>query len=219
VTFESKGAGIDGQLGQGPTTKHVLEPTVVGYFRKHHLGVKEIVCGSHHNAAITSDGELYTWGSRASNCLGRREVDVEAGDGDSCWNYSSTPGHCSGFGVIVGRIGRGMVRSVACGKHFTVVATFPYQGPSEVEANRFLQEHSSKMKRLRFEHEEDVQRHTETQRNAELNEEAYERVKFLTAKRLCSIDPTCPGFQVHAEKPSLCRECGHSEAYHSIVVE
>ena len=43
-------------------------------------------------------------------------------------DYTPIPGHCGGFGAIVDRVGRGMPRAVACGKEYTVVATYPYQG-------------------------------------------------------------------------------------------
>ena len=31
--------------------------------------------------------------------------------------------------MLVDGIGRGMPRAVACGKEFTLVATYPYEGP------------------------------------------------------------------------------------------
>ena len=33
------------------------------------------------------------------------------------------------FGVLVDGVGRGLPRAVACGKEFTLVATYPYEGP------------------------------------------------------------------------------------------
>lgn len=47
----------------------------------------------------------------------------------------------------------------------------------------------------------------------------WEEVKYLTCKRLCTMDPNCQRYQVHALKPYVCRECGHSSAYHTIVVD
>lgn len=32
--------------------------------------------------------------------------------------------------MLVDGIGRGMPRAVACGKEFTIVATYPYEGPA-----------------------------------------------------------------------------------------
>jgi hypothetical protein len=43
-------------------------------------------------------------------------------------DYTAKPGHVGGFGALVDRVGRGMPRAVACGKEYTVVATYPYQG-------------------------------------------------------------------------------------------
>ena len=54
--------------------------------------------------------------------------------------YSCIPGHVSGFGSLVDRIGRGMVRNVACGKYFTVLSTFPYEGPTEKVAIIMIEE-------------------------------------------------------------------------------
>ena len=64
------GSGFQGQIGQG--VKQVsLHAEVVDYFRKVHLLIKIIASGSHHCAAVTRDGELYTWGSNVNGCLGR----------------------------------------------------------------------------------------------------------------------------------------------------
>ena len=90
-----------------------------------------VVCGSHHNAVITSDGKLYTWGSNLNGCLGR--FVEEKG------TFSSEPGHCFGFGNIVDKIGRGLPRSVCCGKGYTIVATYPYSEPNaEKESSKSL---------------------------------------------------------------------------------
>jgi len=193
-------------------SKNALTPTFVKCFHGHHLGVKNIFCGSHHNAAITSDGELYTWGLNQSNCLGRSFEQQKR-------SFSPTPGHCSGFGAIIDRVGRGKPRSVACGKGFTIVATYPYDGPPEVEAIHLMEEHKIKLKLNNIQLAKNAREKEETQQNNILKDEAYQRIKFLTAKRLCSIDPRCPGFQVHPLKSSICRECGHSETYHTVVVE
>jgi len=36
--------------------------------------VREITCGSNQSAAITSNGELYTWGSGEDGCLGHGDT-------------------------------------------------------------------------------------------------------------------------------------------------
>jgi len=55
-------------------------------------------------------------------------------------NYSSTPGHCGGFGAIVNKIGRGLPRYITLGKESTFVATFPYSGPNLDVANKLMEE-------------------------------------------------------------------------------
>jgi alpha-tubulin suppressor-like RCC1 family protein len=47
-------------------------PETVEYFVIYHLSIKKIFAGSHHAAAITKEGELYTWGSNKNGCLGRK---------------------------------------------------------------------------------------------------------------------------------------------------
>jgi rRNA maturation endonuclease Nob1 len=45
------------------------------------------------------------------------------------------------------------------------------------------------------------------------------QVDVSTAKRLCLRCKECPGFQFHAIKQNICRECGHSAIHHKVVVE
>jgi hypothetical protein len=54
-----------------------------------------------------------------------------------------------------------------------------------------------------------------------LREEEIERkkIRYLTSKRLCTMDPRCPGFTYESNQPSVCRECGFSVVYHTIVVD
>ena len=79
------------------------------------------------------DGELYTWGSNKYTCLGRsiEELDVE---------YTAVPGHCGGFGALVDGVGRGLARQVSCGKEFTIVSTWPYDGPDLATAQLIIEE-------------------------------------------------------------------------------
>jgi alpha-tubulin suppressor-like RCC1 family protein len=49
----------------------VLTPTLVTDLLLTQQWVKFIACGSHHNAVVTADGELYSWGSNRHGCLGR----------------------------------------------------------------------------------------------------------------------------------------------------
>lgn len=43
--------------------------------------------------------------------------------------YTHVPGHVAGYGALVNRIGRGFPRSISAGREFSVVATYPYEGP------------------------------------------------------------------------------------------
>jgi hypothetical protein len=54
--------------------------------------------------------------------------------------FTPYAGHVGGFGVLVDGIGRGLPRSIACGKEYTVVATFPYEGPVMDVAVQLMEE-------------------------------------------------------------------------------
>lgn len=205
------GSGFHGQLGQDDATVSIT-PALVKDFCSHQLSCKSISCGSHHNAVITQEGELYTWGSNKNYCLGHQidEKHVE---------YTPHPGHCGGFGAIVDRVGRGLARSVSCGKEFTLVATYPYEGPSEEVAKKLTEEHTLRLEEQRLQEEEEERRKRKDLRRQAKNKKKEDELQFLTGKRLCTLDPNCPGFQVHALKPNICKECGFSSAYHTIIVE
>lgn len=136
------GSGYYGQLGLGSTYTSLV-PQLIPYFPKYHHLVKFIACGSHHNAAILTTGEIYTWGSNKNNCLGRDLLNNFTG-------CSAEPGHCGGFGALVSRIGRGLVRHVACGREYTVVATWPYEGPNVEVAQKLAEEQSFREDELRL---------------------------------------------------------------------
>lgn len=170
--------------------------------------VKKVMCGRTHNAAIALD-KLWTWGSNEHGQLGRsiEETDV---------TFSPHP-RIVEFGTIVNRIGRGVPRSVACGHDFTVVATHPYEGPSEQEMIKLLE---TKRRKEQEEKEEEARvlraREEEENRQREADAEK-EKIRYLTSKRLCTMDSTCPGFTYESSTPSVCRECGYSVAFHTIV--
>ena len=205
------GSGFHGQLGLGDVTVSTT-PKLVTEFCALQLSCKTIVCGSHHNAVLTREGELYTWGSNKSHCLGHSidEKHVE---------YTPRPGHCGGFGAIVDRVGRGLPRSVAVGKEYTLVATYPYEGPSEEVAQKLMEEQKIRQEEERLREEEEERRRKKELRRQAKDKAKDDELQFLTGKRLCSLDPNCPGFQVHALKPNICKECGFSSAYHTIIVE
>ena len=97
------------------------------------------------------------------------------------------------------------------------MATHPYEGPSEAEAIQLAEE------KRRMEEEEEKQRIVIAQKEKEEFEHQQqveaekEKVMYLTSKRLCTMDSNCPGFTL-GNQPSICRECGFSDVYHTIVV-
>ena len=58
------GKGAQGQLGLGDTSDQD-EPTYVDALRG--VGVRQIACGSGHTVVLTTDGEVYTWGTFSQN--------------------------------------------------------------------------------------------------------------------------------------------------------
>ncbi|KAL7546829.1 hypothetical protein ACHAWF_010163 [Thalassiosira exigua] len=205
------GSGFQGQLGLGNTCK-ASTPTIVQDFVEDGLSIREVFCGSHHNAALAHDGNLYTWGSNKHGALGRSINEENA-------SFTPHPGVVAEFGTIVDRIGRGLPLSVACGREYTVVATSAYDGPSEKEALAMAEE-----KRRRDEEEQMRQEELRRAREEELRqlreiEAEREKVRYLTSRRLCTMDPECPGFAYETNQPSICRECGFSVVYHTVVVD
>lgn len=55
----SWGEGADGNLGHG-STQSLEKPRMIEALKS--KKIRDIACGSSHSAAITSNGELYTWG-------------------------------------------------------------------------------------------------------------------------------------------------------------
>ena len=141
------GSGYHGQLGHGKS-QVVTKPSIVESLLGRNLSARSVCLGSHHSAMIAMDGEMYTWGSNLHGCLGHaiKEKFVE---------HTSEPGHVSGFGAIVERVGRGMVRSYALGREFTIVATYPYEGPSEDVARKLMEEEAIRLDMMRLEEEQE----------------------------------------------------------------
>ena len=203
------GSGYCGQLALGRQCI-ATTPTKVTELSE----VKKIFCGRTHNAAITQhdNAALYTWGSNEHGQLGRsiEETDV---------TFTPHPGIVAEFDTIVNRIGRGSPKSVACGHDFTVVATHPYDGPSEEEMIKLLEVKHRKEQEEKEEEARLLQAQQEEATRQREAEEEKEKIRYLTSKRLCTMDSTCPGFTYASSTPSICRECGHSVAFHTIVAE
>ena len=61
------GFGASGALGHGNTLSYT-EPKIVDELANHCMAYIE--CGAYHNAALTVDGEMFTWGRGDVNQLG-----------------------------------------------------------------------------------------------------------------------------------------------------
>lgn len=112
-----------------------------------------------------------------------------------------------------------LYQSVACGREYTLVSTHPYIGLTEAETLQLAEE-----KRVQEEEEEEqrqVLAQTEKYELKRLGKEDAEmkKIEFLTSRRLCSLNDKCPGFTYDTNQPSICRECGFSVVYHTIVVD
>ena len=184
------GTGLNGQLGQSDNTTSKV-PMLVQYFCHKNKLLKKIYCGSHHNAAITSENELYTWGSNLNKCLGHEEIKEEYDV-----SFTGTPGHCTGFGKIVNRIGRGLAISVTLGRGYSIVCTGKYVGPNEKTAKRLTENYNMKEneKTTRIER----QALQKMMKLASINQKKAktDEIHFLTSARLCSLcepDSRCPG--------------------------
>lgn len=109
-------------------------PTRVEDLVASHVFVKKICAGAFHNAALSLDGEVFTWGSNTGGCLGRMKElhDLEE-------TFCAVPGRVEGLDNLVGPVSSSktfhidllMIRAhfimaVACGREFTLIATMPY---------------------------------------------------------------------------------------------
>lgn len=65
------GSGYHGQLALG-TRQVQPTPAIVSKLLTTQQLLRKVWFGSHHCAAVTTDGELYTWGSNRTGCLGRK---------------------------------------------------------------------------------------------------------------------------------------------------
>lgn len=204
------GTGYNGQLGLNDVTTST-KPYLVNFFCDKHKLLRKVFCGSHHNAVLSNDNELFTWGSNLHKCLGHDIVEEDL-------SFTSTPGYCAGFGKIVNRIGRGFPQTIALGRGYTIVGTGVYSGPPESEAKR-LMAHQINVTNAKNQLIQ-TQALTEKMKLAHDNKKKSENISFLTSTRLCILcegNNKCTGFQVHSSKPSICKECGHSSVYHTII--
>lgn len=97
-TVYTMGSSVHGQLGC-PRAKDKSINAVLGNLTRQF--VKEIACGSHHVAALTSFGNVYTWGKGANGQLGLGDV-----------RDRNSPS-------LVESLGDRLVESIACGLSLT----------------------------------------------------------------------------------------------------
>ncbi|XP_037554244.1 E3 ubiquitin-protein ligase HERC2 [Nematolebias whitei] len=123
----SWGCGDGGRLGHGDTS-YLEEPTMIAAFSGKQNGkhVVHVACGSTYSAAITSDGELFTWGRGNYGRLGHgssedqtipmlvialkghKVVDVACGSGDAQTLAVTENGQVWSWGDgDYGKLGRG----------------------------------------------------------------------------------------------------------------
>lgn len=55
------GSNMYGQLGTGQQT-HSDRPIPLPYFIEDHVSIKQIACGANHSLALTTNGQMYSWG-------------------------------------------------------------------------------------------------------------------------------------------------------------
>ena len=63
------GRGKDGRLGHGDEIDQ-LQPTLLTYFQQINVTVGQVLCGGHHSAALSTDGQVFTWGFDDDGRLG-----------------------------------------------------------------------------------------------------------------------------------------------------
>ncbi|TPX41946.1 hypothetical protein SeMB42_g05348 [Synchytrium endobioticum] len=105
------GGGPCLQLGLGPELLEAKRPTALEYF-KDQLPVF-VAAGGSHNAVITADGTVHTWGDNSLGALGR-ETDAE--DDDQAEMNEATPG-------VVRGLDGSFVTKVVCSESATLALT------------------------------------------------------------------------------------------------
>ena len=85
----SRRGAVPPVLGHGDTERHVL-PKVIEAL---HVRAVHIACGWDHSMAVSSDGELFTWGSGSNGKLGHGDDEKNGSDGRRRgavrWHHSS----------------------------------------------------------------------------------------------------------------------------------
>ena len=219
------GSGYRGQLGQGDKTLSPV-PRYVSALLDMNIVVVRIQCGADHNAVFSDTEDLYTWGNNKDGCLGHTgmavEPDLDADEDEEeeaalldLVPWTATPGLVDCFNCMIDRVGRGAIRDFSCGKDFTVVATFPYEGPSEEQLQAMEEEAARRAEEeaiLREEAEEQRLRDEKKMLKDKNRSKLRQQSQMIL---LCDLCDRCPGFEPHTFKPTLCKECGHPKNKHN----
>ena len=109
-----------GRLGSGEAVSSALSLTIprpVAGLQG--VVVTKVTCSLHHSLALSSEGDLYSWGSAANGLLGLPAEHVAKLPTDPATNapYSSRPTKVQGFD---GPLTKNRVRDMACGDTFNV---------------------------------------------------------------------------------------------------
>ncbi|ETW00260.1 hypothetical protein, variant [Aphanomyces invadans] len=203
----SWGTGRYGQLALGGN-QVVPTPTLIQDFLTQCVYIKRVCAGMYHNAALSVDDEVYTWGSNVNGCLGRPTEMASNPE-----SFSAVPGMVEGMAEFVGR-----PCSIAVGREYTVVATKPYIGPTEDEVATARAEAAKRQAAIDKAYDAE-------ERKEEIREAMIERlqrsrcIEYLNLHHpqcsQCSIATVCPGFQRDEIDPQLCKHCLHVKQNHN----
>ncbi|KAG3249122.1 hypothetical protein PI124_g6219 [Phytophthora idaei] len=116
------GWGLYNQLGHG-STQDELQPVVVDALRGLDSDIVQVACGNWHTAALTTSGDLYTWGWGKDSQLGL-EASVATQVFPRVVNVSASPASSEDAQDVT---------AVACGNRFTLAlcrdGSVQYWGP------------------------------------------------------------------------------------------
>ncbi|KAK8727139.1 hypothetical protein OTU49_009714, partial [Cherax quadricarinatus] len=118
------GSANKGQLGLGDLS-HRSTPTSV--VTLNHMGVTKLVCGSHHTAALTIDGQVFVWGDNSAGQGGpSTPIEKSSLPNKSANKSPSKLGNVSSSIVSPRRLelpDGGLVRDLASGDNYLIVVS------------------------------------------------------------------------------------------------
>ena len=211
----SWGSGYKGQLGHNKEVL-VYKPKPIETFLEKRKLINYLAVGLNHVAAITSDYEVWSWGSNFGGALGRPNSIDESDNMDDFYGWTGIPGKCEGFDAW----GKGYPASVACSRHATVVALHPWHGVDEAT---WLEEKEmeEELKKEEIARRKEEAKELERRRKKEREENRVQTIKQLNRYHpICSICSNAPpftkcyGFYPDSTRPMQCGNCGHERAQH-----